>query len=87
MLSNLRSMYLESRDWRRLAAVLHRLAALQPRDGKHLQDLASVHARLGDMRGAYGYLTVYLHRLPNADDHELVQGNLEVLEAAIAALN
>ena len=82
-----RAVYLAVRDWHRLAAVLHRLAALEPRNGKHLQDLASVYARRGDVRGAYGYLRVYLNRLPDAADHDLVRGNLEQLEAAITAMN
>ena len=87
MLRHLRSLYLAEGDWQHLAGVLRRLAALEPRNGKHLQDLAAVHTRLGDVRGAYGYLHVYLKRQPRAHDHALVKGNLEQLEAAILALN
>jgi regulator of sirC expression with transglutaminase-like and TPR domain len=87
MLRNLRGVYLARRDWRRLANVFQRLAALEPHRGRHLQDLAAVYARLGDMRGAYGCLTAYLHHLPDADDHDLVQCNLERLQAALVALN
>ena len=87
VLRNLRSLYLAERDWPQLASVLRRLIALEPRNGKHLQDLAAVHTRLGDVRGAYGYLQVYLDRAPRAKDHDLVRNNLDRLEAAILALN
>jgi regulator of sirC expression with transglutaminase-like and TPR domain len=87
MLRNLRGVYLARSSWRQLAIVLRRLAALEPRNGKHLQDLAAVYAQLGDVRGAYAYLHAYLHRAPHANDHDLVQHNLERLEAAIVALN
>lgn len=87
MLNNLRGIYLANHDWWQLAAVLQRLVALEPRRGRHLQDLASVYARLGDMRAAYKCLKLYLHRVPDADDSHLVESNLMRLEAALAALN
>jgi regulator of sirC expression with transglutaminase-like and TPR domain len=87
MLRNLRRLYLSQSDWRHLATVLQRLSALEPRNGRHLQDLAAVYAQLGDVRGAYGCLRAYVDRLPNASDLHLVRANLERLEAAIAALN
>ena len=87
LLRNLRETYLEAHDWRRLTVVLQRLVALEPSNGQHLQDLAAVYARQGDMRGAYGCLTVYLRHLPDAHDHDLVRGNLQRLKAALVALN
>lgn len=87
VLNTLRRIYLANRDWPRLIAVLQRLIAAEPRKGKHIQDLAAVYARVGDMRGAYGVLSAYLQRLPNADDRDLVRSSLARLEAAIVALN
>jgi regulator of sirC expression with transglutaminase-like and TPR domain len=87
LLRNLRETYLEAHNWRRLTVVLQRLVALEPSNGQHLQDLAAVYARQGDMRGAYGCLTVYLRHLPDAHDHDLVRGNLQRLKAALVALN
>ena len=87
MLKNLYHIYLANCDWLHLSAVLRRLVAVEPYNGEHLQDLASVYARRGDVRGAYGCLHLYLSRIPDADDCDLVQGNLERLEAALTALN
>ena len=87
MLHNLRRIYLALGDWQRLAAVLRRLVALEPTAGQHLQDLASVCARRGDVRGAYGCLHLYLRRVPDARDCDLVQSNLSRLEAAMLARN
>ena len=87
MLKNLRRIYLDRCDWPRLAAVLQRLVAVEPHSGQHLQDLASVCARRGDVRGAYGCLHLYLRRVPDAEDCDLVQWNLARLEAALLARN
>jgi regulator of sirC expression with transglutaminase-like and TPR domain len=87
ILLNLRGIYLAEGAWHNLATVLRRLAALEPRNGRHFQDLAAVSTRLGDVRGAYGFLRVYLDRAPQATDRELVRGNLKRLEAAIVAMN
>jgi regulator of sirC expression with transglutaminase-like and TPR domain len=87
MLGNLREIYLAMGSWGHLLDVLQRLVALEPHQGRHLQDLAAVYARLGDVRGAYGYLRLYLRRAPHARDQELVEGNIKRLEAAIVALN
>lgn len=86
-LRNLRRAYVACGDWRNLVSVLQRLAALEPRRGRHLQDLAAAYARLGQMRQAYGCLRAYLVRAPDAGDGDLVRSNLARLEAAMAALN
>lgn len=87
LLANLRQIYLINHDWKRLVPVLRRMAAVEPKNGTHLCELASVHARRGDMKRAYAHLAVYLERLPNGDDREMVRHNLQRLEAAISALN
>ncbi len=87
MLNNLRSIYLARRDWDRLAPVLCRLAAVEPENGRHLQELASLHYRQGDVRGAYAHLAVYLERLPDAEDRAQVRYNLQRLAAAMLARN
>jgi regulator of sirC expression with transglutaminase-like and TPR domain len=87
MLHNLRRIYLARGDWQRLTAVLQRLVAVEPDAGQHLQDLASVCARRGDVRGAYSCLHLYLIRVPDARDCDVVQSNLSRLEAAMLARN
>jgi regulator of sirC expression with transglutaminase-like and TPR domain len=87
MLKNLRQIHLLAGDWGRLRKVLQRLCALEPQNGQHLQDLASVFARQGDVRGAYRCLRLYLRREPDAQDSDMVEYNLARLEAALTALN
>ena len=87
LLNNLRTIYLVNNDWARLADVLHRLAAVEPHNGQHLCELASLHCRLGNMRTAYAHLAVYLERIPESDDTPLVRQGLQRIEAAISALN
>jgi regulator of sirC expression with transglutaminase-like and TPR domain len=88
MLANLRQIYMVNHNWPRLRDVLHRLTALEPQNSLHLQELAALHFRLGDVRGAYAHLAACLQRLPDGtDDRQGVQNKLERLEAAIAALN
>lgn len=87
MLNNLRSVYHANNDWPRLASVLQRLAAIEPQNGSHLQELAAVHYRCGNVRGAYAHLAVCLRRAPDGRDSRVVRENLQVLERAIASLN
>ncbi len=60
MLQNLRNIYLAQNDLPRVASVLRRLAAVEPHNGRYLQELAAVCCRRGDVRGAYAHLAVYL---------------------------
>jgi regulator of sirC expression with transglutaminase-like and TPR domain len=87
LLENLRSIYLLRHDWPRLRAVLRRLAAAEPDNGRHLQELAALHTKQGDMPGAYAHLAVYLERQPHAPDRAQVRYNLQRLAAAMLAWN
>jgi regulator of sirC expression with transglutaminase-like and TPR domain len=87
MLNNLRALYLERRDFARLERVLSRLRAVEPENGQHLQDLAAVHCRQGELNAAYHCLANYLHLLPGAHDAGVVERNLHRLEAALLARN
>jgi regulator of sirC expression with transglutaminase-like and TPR domain len=87
MLKNLRGIYLAHNDLPRVATILRRMAAVEPGNGRHLQELAAVCCRQGDVRGACAHLHLYLHRAPNALDSKLVRTNLRQLEAALVALN
>lgn len=87
MLRNLRNIYLVQNNLPLVATTLRRLAAVQPRNGQHLQELAAVCTRQGDVRGAYAHLALYLHREPDAHDSKLVRRNLKQLGAALLARN
>lgn len=87
MLNNLRQIYLAAEEWPRLKVVLSRLLAVEPNSPRHLQDLASVECRLGNVRGAAAHLAAYLQRSPDADDSRIVRSSLHRLRAAMIALN
>jgi regulator of sirC expression with transglutaminase-like and TPR domain len=87
LLRNLRNVYLVADDLPRVARVLQRMIVLEPRNGKHLQDLAAISARLGDMRAACLHLQEYLYRLPNGRDSEHVRHNLRQLQATMVTMN
>lgn len=87
MLRNLRNIYLATEDLPRAAVTLRRLTAVEPLNGRHLQELAAVHYRLGDLRGACAHLALHLHRLPKAHDSAGVRRTLRRLQAALLALN
>ncbi len=87
LLSNLRNIYLSLNDLPRVAEILLRMSAVDPANGRYLQDLAAVCCRRGDVRGACAHLKRYLHRLPNGRDSKLVRHNLRQLQAALLALN
>jgi|YNPBryantNP2012_1023418.scaffolds.fasta_scaffold17355_2 regulator of sirC expression with transglutaminase-like and TPR domain len=87
LLRNLRNVYLAANDLPRLACILRRMAAVEPKNGRHLQDLAAVACRQGDVRSACAHLNLYLRRVPRAPDSARVRRSLRVLEAALVALN
>jgi regulator of sirC expression with transglutaminase-like and TPR domain len=87
VLQNLRNIYLAQNDLPRVANILRRMAAVEPQNGRHLQELAAVYCRRGDVRGAYAHLALYLRRSPHAHDSRRVRQNLQLLQAALVALN
>lgn len=87
MLQNLRSLYFGYQNWERLESVLCRLLALEPANPQHLQDLAAVRARRGDLNGAFGYLEACLARNPQTVIKKDVTRDMAQLRAALAALN
>jgi regulator of sirC expression with transglutaminase-like and TPR domain len=88
MLGNLKHIYTVQHNWPRLRDVLHRLVAMEPDNTLHLQELAGLHMRMGNVRAAYAHLSACLAKLPEeSDDREVLRNRLERLEAVIAALN
>ncbi len=87
VLRNLRNIYLANDDLVSVSTILRRMAAVEPMNGRHLQDLAAICARQGNVRGAWAFLELYQQRVPNAHDADLVQHNLHQLHAAILAWN
>lgn len=87
LLRNLRNAYLAADDLAGASSILRRMAALEPQNNRHLQDLAAVCWRMGDVRAAFAHLANYLRRAPNAHDSEHVRKNLRQLQAVLVAMN
>ncbi len=87
LLNGLRNIFLTVNDWPRIAEILQRMVAVDPTNGRYMQELAAVCCRRGDVRGACTHLKRYLHRLPHGRDSKLVRHNLRQLQAALLALN
>jgi regulator of sirC expression with transglutaminase-like and TPR domain len=87
LLRTLRTAYLATNDMPLLANTLRRMAAAEPANGQHLQDLAAVCCRQGDVRSACAHLALYLRRRPRGNAAVRVRRNLRRLEAALVALN
>jgi len=54
LLNGLRNIFLATNDLPRIAEILQRMSAVDPANGRYLQELAAVCYRRGDVRGADG---------------------------------
>lgn len=87
-LTNLKQIYMVNHNWERLLDVLRRLIAVDRENLMHIQELAALHYRMGDFRGAHALMAECLKRMPEPNDERAsVQSKLHRLEAAIAGLN
>lgn len=87
MLGNLRSIYMVHRDLNRLERVLRRLVAVEPRNPRHFQELASLKYQQGDLRAAYLCLSEFLARSREKRGQESVRRTLRRLAERIASMN
>lgn len=87
MLLNLRSLYLSAQDWPRLMLVLKRLAAVEPDESRHVQELAALQLEHGMVGAARQNLLQFLLREPEPKVRTRVEARLNRLHAALAELN
>lgn len=76
MLRNLKGLYLEQRDWERVARSADRLLKLSPDTAEALRDRGLAYRELGYESGARDDLARYLQLLPEADDLDAVRSAL-----------
>ncbi|MBP6597475.1 MAG: SirB1 family protein [Arenimonas sp.] len=76
MLRNLKGLYLEQRDWERVARTADRLLKLSPDTAEALRDRGLAYRELGYASGARDDLARYLQLLPEADDVDAVRSTL-----------
>ena len=87
MLNNLRGIYTQREQWPESAAVIKRLAALEPEAAEHIRDLGLIHYRDGQLRSSLALLEEYLARRPEAPDFEQVRGTALLLGGHLSRLN
>lgn len=87
LLRNLRNVYLANDDLPRLTSILARMSAMEPKNGRHLKELAAACFRQGEVRKACAHLELYLRRAPRGSDSEQVRASLRQFQAALVAQN
>ncbi len=87
ILNNLRAVFAANQSWGRLEWTLQRLAALEPHSARHVQEIAALRYRRGDVRAAYAHLQAYVSACPANIDTRKVVERMTRLEADVAALN
>lgn len=87
MLRNLKGLYLEQRDWERVARSADRLLKLSPGTAEAVRDRGLAYRELGYAKGAREDLARYLQMLPEAEDGDSVRAALVDLSGLPARLN
>ena len=87
VLSNLRNVYGQRRDFRRALAATEHIAIVQPDIPRTFRDKAALHLLLGERRRAAESLQEYLDTSPTAEDAERVKGQIRALWQDIARRN
>jgi regulator of sirC expression with transglutaminase-like and TPR domain len=86
-LYNLRNIYIANHDWDNAARVLRRLASVEPSNVRHLNELAELLYRRGEIETAWKHLSAYMMRRPGTDGQFRVRERLAHIEAIIASMN
>lgn len=82
MLHNLKALFLETQEWRRLLGVQQRLVILLPKEIVERRDRGLAYANLADPKAALQDLEAYLTECPNSTDAELLRSKLPELRDA-----
>ena len=87
MLTNLKQIYLQSKDFKRAARVLRRLRQLAPGDVGLRRDLGASLLWAGKPGQAIDHLSAYLVDVPNAEDQVNIRQLLEQAKSQVARWN
>ena len=87
MLSNLRSIYLQTRQYRKVIAVLDMVLNLAPASAEDYKQRARLHHELGQSTPAIKDLETYLSMRPDASDETQVREWITRMRRGQAALN
>ena len=87
MLRNLKSIYLERRDYLHALPILHWIIYANPADPVEVRDRGMTYLRLECFRAALSDLEKYLEMNPAANDHDEVRGQVVELRRTASRLN
>jgi len=84
MLRNLKSIYLQQRNFQQALSMMDRLVQIQPDAPTELRDRGLVKHRLGNNQGAAEDITAYLKTAPPGPDSEELRRLLNQIEGLIS---
>ncbi len=87
MLRNLKGIYLESKNYRKLIPVLDILVILSPELPEEIRDRGIIHYQRKAFRLAQRDFESFLSQAPDAEDADVIRQHLEVLRDYAAKLN
>jgi regulator of sirC expression with transglutaminase-like and TPR domain len=87
MLRNLKGIYLEQQNYKKLLPVLDKLVALSPEDSEEIRDRGIIYYQLQAYQLALKDLENYLSTSPDAEDAEIIQQYLQILREYSSHLN
>lgn len=87
MLRNLRSIYLEQQDFRKLVKILDKLIVLDPDHAEEIRDRGIVYYQIQAFRLALQDFETYLSMDPDAEEAEVIRQYVEILREYRGRLN
>lgn len=85
MLSNLKGIYLQQRDYNRALSVVERLLIVTPQHPPEVKDLGLLHHHLGNLEAAVDHLEHYLQLAAGAPDAAIIAKYLSMLRRQLDA--
>lgn len=87
MLRNLKGIYLEQKNYKKLIQVISRLIALNPDVYEEIRDRGIIHYEMQAFKFAFKDFETYLFLAPHSEDADIIRQYLEVLREYSSHLN
>ncbi|MCI0475152.1 MAG: tetratricopeptide repeat protein, partial [Anaerolineales bacterium] len=87
MLNNLKGLFVQRQDIRRVQQIVDKILILEPRAGNEIREMGLLSLRLGAYRQAATYLERYLLAHADAADADMVRGYLRFALDQVERLN
>ena len=87
MLTNLKGIYLNRREFRKALSTIDKILLVNPDAVQEIRDRATVHYKLNNLCAALVDWARYLELQPQAADSEEIKNNLKIVGQLIAVRN